>query len=146
MRFESNGSMLRSRLTMDKRFRGWSNLIHGGILSTMLDETMGWTVIILTRRFMLTKTMTVSFHRPVRIGAKLTVTGYIREQPTERRALVRAEIHDEHGELCAAADGEFALFSKKQFLRMKIMSEEDIEAMESAAISGSDRIETTELN
>lgn len=146
MRFESNGSMLRSRLKMDSRHRGWSNLIHGGILSTMLDETMGWTVIILTRRFMLTKTMAVSFHRPVRIGAQLTITGFFKEQPTERRALVRAEIHDEHGELCAAADGEFALFSKKQFLRMKIMSEEDIEAMEAAANSGHKELAEAELN
>jgi hypothetical protein len=40
MSFESDGKRLRSTVTLEKRFRGWSNHIHGGILSTMLDETM----------------------------------------------------------------------------------------------------------
>lgn len=130
MRFESNGAMIRSQVTMEPRFRGWSNLIHGGILSTMLDEVMGWTVLCLTRRFMLTRTMQVAFKRPVRVGAVLTVTGSIKERQGDRRALVAAEIRDEAGELCVAAEGEFALFSREQFLRMQILPEEDLAAME----------------
>ncbi len=51
------------------------------------------------------------------------------------RRIVVAEIHDEDGDHCAVSEGDFALFSKKQFLRMTIMPEEDIEAMASA-ISG----------
>lgn len=136
MRFASNGRMLRSTVQMEPRFRGWSNLIHGGILSTMLDEMMGWTVITLTGRFMLTRAMQVAFKRPVRIGAVLTVTGFIKEQVNEKRALVVAEIRDEAGELCVGAEGEFALFTREQFLRMRIMPEEDLATME-AAISSS---------
>ena len=135
MCFESNGVQIRSKLVMKQAFRGWSNLIHGGILSTILDETMSWTVINFTGKFMLTRSMTVTFKKPVRVGAALTVTGYIKEQSSERKALVVAEIHDVDGDLCAASEGDFALFSKKHFLRMAIMPEEDIEAMASA-ISG----------
>jgi len=134
MRFESNGTMLRSTVKMEQRFRGWSNLIHGGILSTMLDEMMGWTVIILTGKFMLTRTMQVAFKRPVYIGAVLTVTGSIKERVSEKRVLVKAEIRDEEGLVCAESEGEFALFTREQFLRMGIMPEEDLEAM-AAAIS-----------
>jgi len=135
MCFESNGGKIRSKLIVKQAFRGWSNLIHGGIISTMLDETMSWAVINFTGKFMLTRSMTVTFKKPVRVGAVLTVTGYIKEQSSERKALVVAEIHDEDGDLCAASEGDFALFSKKHFLRMAIMPEEDIEAMASA-ISG----------
>lgn len=134
MCFESNGRQIRSKLKVKKSFRGWSNLIHGGILSTMLDETMSWTVINFTGKFMLTRSMTVTFKKPVRVGATLTVTGYIKEQSSERKAVVVAEIQDEHGDLCAVSEGDFALFSKKHFLRMGIMPEEDIEEM-AAAIS-----------
>jgi uncharacterized protein (TIGR00369 family) len=134
MKFESNGEQLRSRLTMNERFRGWSNLIHGGVLSTILDETMGWTVLCLTKKFMLTKGMYVGFKRPVRIGMKITSTGYIKEHLSDRKIIVVAEIHDESGDLCASSEGEFALFTREQFLRMKIMAEEDIEMM-IAAIS-----------
>jgi len=134
MRFETNGTMLKSTVKMEQRFRGWSNLIHGGILSTMLDEMMGWTVIVLTGRFMLTRTMQVAFKRPVYIGALLTVTGLIKERISERRVLVKAEIRDEEGRVCAEAEGEFALFTREQFRRMGIMPEEDLEVM-AAAIS-----------
>ncbi len=134
MKFESNGEQLRSRLIMNERFRGWSNLIHGGVLSTILDETMGWTVLCLTKKFMLTKGMYVGFRKPVRIGMKITSTGYIKEHLSDRRICVVGEIRDEAGDLCASSEGEFALFTREQFLRMKIMPEEDIEMM-IAAIS-----------
>ena len=53
MTFESYGEMLRSFLTVKPQFRGWSNLVHGGILSTILDETMSWSAIHLMQRFIL---------------------------------------------------------------------------------------------
>ncbi|WP_136809252.1 PaaI family thioesterase [Desulfosediminicola flagellatus] len=131
MKFEMNDSatQLRSHLIMDKRFRGWSNLIHGGVLSTILDETMGWTVLCLTKQFMLTKGMQVAFKKPVRIGMKITSTGYIKEHLSKKKIVVVAEIRDDAGALCASSEGEFALFSKEQFLRMGIMPEEDINLM-----------------
>jgi uncharacterized protein (TIGR00369 family) len=129
MRFESDGTRLRSKLTLEKQFRGWSNLIHGGVLSTILDETMSWTVICLTKKFMLTKGMQVNFIKPVRIGMTVTATGYIRERISERKIEVVAEITNEKGDLCASSSGEFALFSREQFLRMGIMPEEEIDAM-----------------
>lgn len=132
MCFESNGLQIRSKLVVQQAFRGWSNLIHGGILSTILDEAMSWTVITFTGKFMLTRSMTVTFKKPVRVGTALTVTGHIKERSSERKALVVAEIFDEEGDLCAVSEGDFALFSKEHFLRMAIMPEEDIEAMASA--------------
>lgn len=132
MSFATNGEKLRSIVTLDKRFRGWSNLIHGGVISTILDETMGWTVITVVRKFMLTKGMQVSFKKPIRIGMTVTATGYIKERINDRALVVVAEIYDESGDLCASSEGEFVLFEREQFLRMKIMPEEDMATMEAA--------------
>ncbi|WP_300667288.1 PaaI family thioesterase [Desulfoluna sp.] len=132
MTFESNGEQLRSTLIVKPRFRGWSNLVHGGILSTMLDETMSWTAIHLTERFILTKGMTVSFKKPVRVGTTLSMTGIIKERISERKARVVAEIRDEDGEICAASEGEFILFTLEEFGSMGIMSEEELTVMASA--------------
>jgi uncharacterized protein (TIGR00369 family) len=129
MKFESNGKEVRSRLTLQPHFRGWSNLAHGGVLSTILDETMAWTVIHLTGKFMLTKGMNVAFKKPVRVGAQLTSTGFIKEKKDQRRVVAVAEIRDEAGELCASSKGEFVLFTKDQFEKMEIMPQEDIDAM-----------------
>jgi uncharacterized protein (TIGR00369 family) len=129
MQFLTNGEQVRSSLTMEPRFRGWSNLIHGGVLATILDEMMGWTVLVLTSRFMLTRGMQVAYRKPVRVGAKLSVTGYIKEQNRGKRAVAVAEIRDEVGELCATSEGVFALFSYEQFKKMQILPDEDLEAM-----------------
>lgn len=42
MTFASNGEQLRSELVIPEHLRGWSNLVHGGITTTILDEMMGW--------------------------------------------------------------------------------------------------------
>ncbi len=134
MQFETNGERLRSSLIMAPRFRGWSNLIHGGILATILDETMSWTVLRLTGCFMLTKGMTVTYRKPVRIGAQLEIAGYIKERNKERSVVAIAEIRDQEGDLCAISEGIFVLFSPEQFRAMQILPDEDLEAM-MAAIS-----------
>lgn len=131
MQFQTNGEQLRSSLLMEPRFRGWSNLIHGGILATILDETMSWTVLSLTGRFMLTRGMNVSYRKPVRVGAQLAITGYIKERNREKRAVAVAEIRDESGDLCAMSEGVFVLFSYEQFRAMQIMPDEDLDAMKS---------------
>ena len=132
MRFQSNGEQLRSSLLMEPRFRGWSNLIHGGILATILDETMSWTILSLTGRFMLTRGMNVSYRKPVRVGSQLSIIGYIKEKNREKRAVAVAEIRDEAGELCAASEGVFALFTYEQFKAMQIMPDADLETMRAA--------------
>jgi acyl-coenzyme A thioesterase PaaI-like protein len=126
MTFESNGKQLRSRLTVSPRFRGWSNLVHGGILSTILDETMGWTAIHLTQRLILTKGMTVAFIKPVRINTPLSILGFIKERISERKARMVAEIRNEEGTLCASAEGEFVLFTMEEFSTMDIIPEEEL--------------------
>ena len=32
-------------LTLPDRFEGWEGLIHGGIVSTILDEVMAWALV-----------------------------------------------------------------------------------------------------
>jgi len=132
MTFESNGVQLRSSLTVRPRFRGWSNLVHGGILSTMLDETMSWAAIHLTERFILTKGMSVAFKKPVRVGMPLSIIGTIKERVSERKAHVVAEIRDEEGDVCASSEGEFILFTLEEFGSMGIVPIEELEEMAAA--------------
>ncbi len=59
-------------------FNGWKGAVHGGIITTLLDEIMvyactssGW--------FTVTGTIEVKFHKPVPTGKKIIVTGRIIE-------------------------------------------------------------------
>lgn len=129
MTFARNGERLRTQLTIPSYFRGWSSLVHGGVIATILDEIMSWTAIVVARRFILTKTMQVSYHRPLYVGTTVTAIAAIGERQGERRAKLTAEIYDQAGKLCASAQGEFALFTKEQFARLAIIPEEDLRTM-----------------
>ncbi|MCP3874956.1 MAG: PaaI family thioesterase [Desulfobacteraceae bacterium] len=129
MTFESNGKKLRSTLIVPDHMRGWSNLVHGGILSTICDEVMAWAAIYLSKRFILTRTMTTSFLKPVIIGSKLEIFGYIKERIDERNAILAGEIYDEKGQLCTTSTGEFVLFTPDSFKKLNIMPNDLLDQM-----------------
>jgi uncharacterized protein (TIGR00369 family) len=129
MTFETNGEKIRSKITVSPQFRGWSKLVHGGVISTILDETMSWAAIFLLKRFILTKQMTIQFHCPVYIGSPINVIGYIKDKSGERRATVKAKLFNDQGKLCASSEGEFVLYTKEQFTKLKIMQGDELQAM-----------------
>ncbi len=129
MRFRTDGRRLYSDVTIPPHLRGWSNLAHGGILSTMLDEIMAWSAMYLTHRFILTKWMRVEFLRPVRIETTLTAIGEVKSRPGDRSAIMAAEILDPAGEACARAEGEYALFDRESFARLDILPARTLEEL-----------------
>ncbi len=124
MKFQTNGETLKSELIVPSHLRGWSDLVHGGILSTIIDEMMSWSAIYLEKKFILTKNMKVNFLKPVRIGEKIVAQGFIKEQLNERQAVMGAEILDESGEVCVSGEGKFVLFTQEQFSKLNIVPDE----------------------
>jgi uncharacterized protein (TIGR00369 family) len=110
MTFETNGEQIRTRITVSSQFRGWSKLVHGGVISTILDETMSWAAITFTKKFILTKKMTIQFQRPVYVESSLCGIGYIKERTGERKAIVAGELLDDQDRVCATSEGEFILY------------------------------------
>ncbi|MGB3224114.1 MAG: PaaI family thioesterase [Desulforhopalus sp.] len=106
-------------------------MVHGGVISisTILDETMSWAAIFLLKRFILTKQMTIQFHRPVYVGSSLSGIGSIKERIRECKAIIKAELFDDKGELRASSEGEFVLNTKEQFTKMEIIPVEELQAM-----------------
>lgn len=85
LEFESDETVVRTQTVIPERLAGWEKLAHGGILATILDETMAWTVIYLRRSFILTKNMNVQFLRPVFIGDEVSCFGRIIPSKTVER-------------------------------------------------------------
>jgi acyl-coenzyme A thioesterase PaaI-like protein len=100
-----------SLVQVPTHFCGWSSMVHGGIIATMLDEIMGWTAIHFLNRLPLTKSMTVRYHKSVSVQSLLRLTGEVEERLDERQARMKAKLHDGEGALCAESLGEFSLFT-----------------------------------
>ena len=129
MTFETNGEKLRSHIEVPSRLKGWSNLVHGGIISTMIDEAMSWSVIHLLAKLFLTKSIKVDFKKPVTINTPITIYGYIVEQTSDRAVTMGADIYDKDGELYSRGRGEFALFTPEKFSKLGVIDDEQLKRM-----------------
>ena len=65
-----------TELTLDPVFQGWDGIAHGGILCTILDEVMAWSVIG-RDTWGVTARMSVDFKRPVPVGKRLRAEGVV---------------------------------------------------------------------
>ncbi len=78
LEFEYNDNEAKCIFIPKKEHQGWKDVIHGGILATVLDEAMA-KLIINDYSFGVTSNMEIRFLRPAIVGEELTVTAKVRE-------------------------------------------------------------------
>jgi len=130
MEFFSSDKSLLSRVTVPDHLCGWSNLVHGGIISAILDEIMSWSAIVQLKKIILTKSITVDFKHPVYTGKALMVEGKVLEVKGEREAVMEGFLYSDGGKLCSSSEGTFALFTPEVAIKMGVMKEADIAEFE----------------
>lgn len=126
MRFFSDEQAVYSRITVPEHLCGWSNIVHGGVLTTILDEIMSWSAIYLLKRIALTRSINVEFIKPVRVGHELRAEGRVTQTNGKYDAVTEGVLIDASGEVCARADAMFKVFSPAVARRMAIADEASI--------------------
>ncbi len=129
MKFHSNGETVMSRLTVPGHLVGWSKLVHGGVLSTIMDEIMTWSAIHLMKKVTVTKSMTIEFIKPVLIGDELRAEGKVSELKGKNEVVMEASIYNPKDELCTKSQGTFALIKPRVAQRMGVVDEETLDAL-----------------
>ncbi len=76
-----------TELTLEPRFQGWDGIAHGGILCTILDEVMAWSLAG-ADNWGVTARMNVEFRKPVPLDTPLRAAGWITDQ--RRRVIATA--------------------------------------------------------
>ncbi len=91
----------------------YENIVHGGVISTLMDEILGWPISLQTGRMSFTGELTVRFVKPISAGRFYLATA---RSGTDRGRYWEGEgdIRDEHGEICAKALGKYFLLSAEQ--------------------------------
>lgn len=130
MEFYSDGQTVYSWLRTPKSLCGWRNVIHGGIITTIMDETMSWTAHHLIKKLILTKSIQVQFLHPLYVEEKIQVEGRVNCISREREAELNARIFNKNGQKCAQAVGTFALLKPKTARRLGIIEESIIRNFE----------------
>ena len=106
LRYEvlDGGERVRAECVPDPVFQGWDNVLHGGILAAMLDETINKVGVALLGGVMLTARLEVRYRKPVPIGEKVILEGRLVRRKGDL-VEARAEARLQDGTLVAEATG-----------------------------------------
>jgi len=104
------GKTLKTTFVADPTFQGWDGIVHGGIISTLLDEAMAKLVYELGYHAV-TASLEVKFKKPAPILEPLLVYGEITEVS---KRLIRAKAH------VAKQDGTILATGNSTFLKQAI--------------------------
>jgi uncharacterized protein (TIGR00369 family) len=86
-------------------FEGYKDILHGGILSSLLDEVMIRSVLALGI-YVLTSEIKVKFRKMVKIGDKLSLEGRLVEDKG-RILTAEGKITNQNNEVVAEGEGKF---------------------------------------
>jgi len=93
-------------LAVEPRFQGWDGIAHGGIVCTLLDEVMAWSLAA-EDDWGVTARMSVQFRKPVPLGRPIRAEGWV-ERARRRVIETRGQVVDiETGETLATAEGTY---------------------------------------
>ncbi len=85
--------------------QGYPGRMHGGVVTTLIDEAMGWAVYQASA-WAATARLSVRFRRPVRLDEPLRIEAWVTRDRI-RLIELHAEVRDAAGTLLAEGDGAF---------------------------------------
>ena len=103
--YEDDAGRVTAKFTPHPEHQGFPGVMHGGIVTALLDETLG-RVAIAAGRWMVTGRLNIRFRRPIPVEETLTVTG----EPVKWNGRIleaRGEIRLADGRVAAEATGMF---------------------------------------
>ncbi len=92
---------------------GYANVVHGGIVAALLDETMGWAANRAMARMTLTAELTVRYIKPVPGDGESVVWAEV-VRAGRRLAHVKSAIQNHDGTVFARAEARFLPMSKDE--------------------------------
>jgi acyl-coenzyme A thioesterase PaaI-like protein len=102
-----------AKINLPKDYEGYPDIIHGGILSAIMDEVTGRAQISLKDRFMVTAQLTTKFRMPVLVDQNYTVIG-VAGDIRGRVSMSTGQILDMDGRIMAEADAVFVDLTQEQ--------------------------------
>lgn len=93
-----------TEIVLSDRFEGWQGIVHGGILATIADEVMAWSLFT-DDHVGLTARLAVEFRRPAPLDRPIRADGWIESRRRLRYDTTARIVDATSGELLAEATG-----------------------------------------
>ncbi|MDR3271558.1 MAG: PaaI family thioesterase [Peptococcaceae bacterium] len=105
LRCAYEGEAAKAEIVLRENYEGYPGVVHGGIITTMLDEIMAKAVYRRLSARVVTADMHVIFRAPARVNEVLRLSGYVRR--SEGRKYYTYGTVEKDGTLLAEAKGLF---------------------------------------
>ncbi|MBN1222850.1 MAG: PaaI family thioesterase [Candidatus Aminicenantes bacterium] len=105
IKFTMSGGAAKAEYTPARAFEGYKDVLHGGIISTLLDEVMIYAVFS-NGHLAVTSQMEVKFKMPAKIGQRLRLEGRIKDD-RGRLIFTEGKILNQDGGIVATATGKY---------------------------------------
>ncbi len=99
--FELEGESVKASWNPSRNYQGFEDIVHGGIISTLMDEVAAWAVQLLLKTSGVTSELNVKYLKPLRVSkGQVTVSAEI-SSVEGKLALVKTVIKDSDDVICA---------------------------------------------
>jgi len=107
LRFETDGHIVQAQFRPRPEHMGFKNVVHGGLIATVLDEIMVWVCAVRTRRFAVSAELNVRYLKPLMPGEEVIVTGELAANRKGKVFDTKATARNAAGQPLAEATGKY---------------------------------------
>lgn len=100
MEFYEDGEEVVSCWQPSKHYQGWVNTLHGGILSTLIDEISAWVVFRRLQTTGVTSRLEVRFRRPIMTTEPRIILRAKLLETQRQIAVLEVKVYDSKNQLC----------------------------------------------
>jgi len=118
LQFWEDGDDIVTEWSPSKNYQGWVDTLHGGIISTLLDEVAGWVISRKLQTAGMTTSLNVKFIKPVyTTDTKITIRAHIKDRK-RNFIIIHVVLANSKGEICDEADATYYAFNKEKAAEM----------------------------
>lgn len=118
MQFYEDGDDIVAIWLPGTHHQGWIDMLHGGIIATLADETAAWVVTRKLQTTGMTVKLNMSYRRPIMIdGKSITVRARVDRQ-MRNFVTIQVEVMDGDLKLCAQGEAVYCIFDSTRAAQM----------------------------
>jgi uncharacterized protein (TIGR00369 family) len=111
LRFTESDDFLHATWQPNETYEGYPNVLHGGIIATLLDEIGAWCVSIKLGTAGVTSKMNTKYLNPVYINkGTISLRAKINEH-SEKNAEIICQLFDSQQKLCAESVADYFIYT-----------------------------------
>ena len=116
--FYREGDSVLAFCTFQEHHAGYKGIVHGGLISSLLDEALGRIVASITQKMVFTGTLNMRFHRPLITGKEVQVEATMDKEQRHPKLYWQASgkmFDKETKEIYAVAQGKFFKIGEEKY-------------------------------